>query len=62
MLNLVENVVEVAKITNYRRRSIANGDVCLEGAHKHFFDRDARPRTNLNYQKNRMTLNSNPEK
>ena len=33
-----------------------------EGAHKHFFDRDARPRANLNYPKNRMTLNSNPKK
>ena len=32
------------------------------GAHKHFFDRDARPRTNFNYPKNRMTLNSNPQK
>ena len=32
------------------------------GAHKHFFDRDARPRTNFNYQKNRMALNSNPKK
>ena len=32
------------------------------GAHKHFFDRDARPRTNFNYPKNRMTLNSNPPK
>ena len=30
MLNLVENVAEIAKITNYRGRSIANGDVCLE--------------------------------
>ena len=30
MLNLVENVAEVAKITNYRGKSIANGDVCLE--------------------------------
>ena len=32
------------------------------GAHKHFSDRDARPRTNFNYPKNRMTLNSNPTK
>ena len=32
------------------------------GVHKHFFDRDARPRTNFNYPKNRMTLNSNPKK
>ena len=32
------------------------------GAHKHFFDRNARPRTNFNYPKNRMTLNSNPKK
>ena len=31
-------------------------------AHKHFFDRDARPRANLNYPKNRMSLNSNPLK
>ena len=30
MLNLVENVAEIAKITNYRGSSIANGDVCLE--------------------------------
>ena len=30
MLNLVENVAEIAKITNYRGRSVANGDVCLE--------------------------------
>ena len=30
MLNSVENVAEIAKITNYRGRSIANGDVCLE--------------------------------
>ena len=32
------------------------------GAQKHFFDRDARPKTNFNYRKNRMTLNSNPKK
>ena len=32
------------------------------GAHKHFFDRDASPRTNFNYPKSRMTLNSNPKK
>ena len=32
------------------------------GALKHFFDRDARPRTNFNYPKNRMTPNSNPKK
>ena len=32
------------------------------GAHKHFFDKDARPRTNFNYSKSRMTLNSNPQK
>ena len=32
------------------------------GVHKHFFDRDARPRTNFNYSKYRMTLNSNPKK
>ena len=30
MLNLVENVAKIAKITRYRGRSIANGDVCLE--------------------------------
>ena len=30
MLNLVENVAEIAKITNYRGSSIAHGDVCLE--------------------------------
>ena len=30
MLNLVENVAKIAKITNYRGSSIANGDVCLE--------------------------------
>ena len=30
MLNLVENVAEIAKISNNRGRSIANGDVCLE--------------------------------
>ena len=30
MLNLVENVAEIAKITSYRGSSIANGDVCLE--------------------------------
>ena len=28
--------------------------------HKDFFDGDARPSTNFNYQKNRMTKNSNP--
>ena len=32
------------------------------GAHKHFFDRDARPRQISNTQKSRMTLNSNPKK
>ena len=32
------------------------------GVQKHFFDRDACPRTNFNYPKNRMTLNSNPKK
>ena len=32
------------------------------GVHKHFFDRDARPTTNFNYPKNRMTLNLNPKK
>ena len=31
------------------------------GAHKHFFDRNARPRTNFNYPKNRMPQNSNPK-
>ena len=31
------------------------------GVHKHFFDRDARPRTNFNYPKNRMILNLNPK-
>ena len=30
MLNLVENVADIAKITNYQGRSRANGDVCLE--------------------------------
>ena len=30
VLNLVENVAEIAKITNYRGSSIANGDVCIE--------------------------------
>ena len=30
--------------------------------HKHFFDRDARPRTNFNYPKNIMTPNLNPQK
>ena len=30
MLNLVENVAEIAKITKYRGSSIANGDVYVE--------------------------------
>ena len=33
-----------------------------QGAHNRFLDRDARPRTNLNYPKNGMTQNSNPKK
>ena len=32
-----------------------------EGAHKHFFHRDARPRTNFNSPRNRMALHSNPK-
>ena len=30
MIKLVENVAEIAKITNYRGRSLTNGDVCPE--------------------------------
>ena len=38
------------------------GHLFSQGAHKHFFDRNARLRTNFNYPKNRVTLNSNPKK
>ena len=41
--------------------SIQGGGGGGGGAHKHFFDRDARPRTNFNYPKNRMALISNPK-
>ena len=30
MVGLVENVPEIAKVTNYRGRSLASGEVCSE--------------------------------
>ena len=30
MVGLVENVSEIAKVTNYRWRSLANDEVCSE--------------------------------
>ena len=39
-----------------------NGRIIPRGGTQAFFDRDARPRTNFNYPKSRITLNSNPPK
>ena len=57
LLSFVQSNSRVLKMQNYRIERTFQGICCSildprgGGAHKYFFDRDARPRTNFNYPK-----------
>ena len=59
LLSFVQSNSRVLKMQNYRIERTSQGICCSildprgrgGGAHKYFFDRDARPRTNFNYPK-----------